>query len=63
MIVKIIFGLMWIVFIIFSLYLFKKTLVDLSDASELYAVSFFYAIVIVALTIAFLPIVIQSKDK
>ncbi|MCX7641480.1 MAG: hypothetical protein N2Z20_02465 [Elusimicrobiales bacterium] len=62
-IIRIIFGILWCVGIIWSIYLFKKTIPELSDIVELYSFVFFYFIIIISLSIAFLPVVLQTKSE
>lgn len=60
--IRIVFFLLWFAGIIFAIYLFKKTIPELSDVRELYSFSFFYTIIIIALTLAFLPAILQTKE-
>ncbi|MGC9069902.1 MAG: hypothetical protein ACP5IO_01155 [Elusimicrobiales bacterium] len=60
---KLFFSSLWCCGIIFSIYLFKKTISDIYDISELYSYAFFYSVVVIALSLAFLPVVLQSKGE
>lgn len=61
--IKSIFFVFWLVGVILSIYLFKKSVPDITDTNQLYSLAFFYTIIIIALSLAFLPAVFQSKEK
>lgn len=61
--IKSLFLILWVAGVIISIYLFKKTIPDITDTYQLYSIAFFYTIIIIALSLAFLPAVFQSGEK